>query len=189
PRTRLVDVMPQQPPDPIVRHPHQSGHVRHRHRLAQRDHECFHHQREAGPGPRPWRLDLTGLATCRTGHPGQRGMDERPELEEVQVLPASLDPVVDRLVGCTARRTHQPLGLALHRKVDGTLRLPEIHRNHRPWRTQTQCLCEESFHPGSVPPTSGSGKSDSTRNATDPKMEVGEAYHSKQKGAYPYGTT
>ena len=110
--------------------------------------------------------------SCHMPHrpPGAEGMDERPELEEVQVLPASLDPVVDRLVGCTARRTRQPLGLALHRKVDGTLRLPEIHRNHRPWRTQTQCLCEESFHPGSVPPTSGSGKSDSTRNATDPSL-------------------
>ena len=169
---RPVDVMAQQPPDAVVRYPHQPGHVRHRHGLAQRDHERLHHQREPRSGSCPRRLDLAGLAARRAGHPWQPGIDEGLELEEVQMLPTALDPVVDRLVRCPAGRTGQPLGLAVDGEVDGALRLPEIDRGDRPRRTQTQSLCEELFHRPRLPGTLPSGKSHPTQIAIDPNCAL-----------------
>ena len=157
--SRLANMVAQHSPDAVVRHAHQPRHVRYRHRLAQRDHERLHHQREARPRTRPRRLDLTGLAACRAGHPRQPGVDEGLELEEVEVLPAALDPVMDRLLRGPAGRTRQPLGLTLDGKVDGALRLPEVDRGDRPRRAQTQCLCEKLFHPPRLPGTLPSGKS------------------------------
>ena len=162
----------EQSPDPVVGHPDQPRHVGHRHRLAQRDHERLHQQRKARSRPCPGRLNLAGLAAGTAGHARQTRMNERLELEEMQVLPAPLNPVMDRLVSRPARRTRQLPGLAFHGKVDGALRLPEIHRGHRPRCAQTQRMCEESFHAARLPANAGSGKGGSTGIAIDPNMGV-----------------
>src|SRR5690606_35998986 len=86
----------------------------------------------------------------------------------VQVLPTALDPVMDRLVRCPAGRTCQAPRLTLDGKVDGALRPPEIHRSHRPRRTQAQSLREERFHPATLPHRLRSSKAPSTRSAIDP---------------------
>src|SRR5690606_36463600 len=137
---------------------------------AQRDHEGLHHQREARARTRPWRLDLAGLAARRAGHPRKTGRDEGLELEEVQVLPTALDPVMDRLVRRSAGRTPQPLRLALDGEADRALRPPEIHRSDRPRRTQAQSLREERFHPAILPHRLRSSKAPSTRSAIDPTI-------------------
>jgi len=97
---------------------------------------------------------LGGLAALRARHPGHPAVDERLELEEVQVLQRPLHPVRHRLVGTTAGRTGQPLGCARHGKwiarahPDGTTPCPpptagsapkhDSHPRHR--RSTTNAL-------------------------------------------------
>lgn len=140
-RPRLGDVVLEHPPDAVIRHPDQSGHVRHRHRLAQRDHERFHDQRKARAGARPRHRNLAGLAARRARHARQPGVDVGLELEEVQVLPTAIDAVMDRLVDRPTRWAWQAVGLALDLEVDGAFELAEVERGHRPRRGQAQRLC------------------------------------------------
>ena len=68
---------------------------------------------------------------------------------------------------------HRKIGLADQRRLKERKhfeRWQSATDSHRPWRAQTQCLCEESFHPPSVPSTPGSDKSGSSRIATDPYL-------------------
>lgn len=87
----------------IIGYANQAGDMGHRDRLAQGDHERLHDQREARARTRLRHRDLFGLAARGAGHSRQVGVDAGIELEEVQVLPAALDAVVDRLVGSFLR--------------------------------------------------------------------------------------
>ena len=167
-RACFGDVVPEHAPDAVIGHPDQPCHVGHRHRLAQGDHERFHHHREPGSVACPRHLHLGRLAACITGHPRQAGVDERAELEEVQVLPLALKAVVDRLVRRPASRARQPLGLALHLEVDGAFGLPEINRGDGPGCGQAQGLGEELFHPEKAAALRCVRQASSTQIATEP---------------------
>ncbi len=84
-------------------------------------------------------------------------MDEGLELEEVQMLPGALHPVVHRLVRRPADRTGQPGRIARHLEVDRPLIRTKRHAVYRPRRRQPQSLGEELFlHPPRLTSSGGS---------------------------------
>lgn len=147
-RPRGIDMPAQDAPDTVIRDADEPRHMGHGQRSAHGDDKGFHQHRKAGALGRPRHRCLRGLAARAAGHARHAAMDERLELEEVQVLPGALHPVVHRLVRRPTGRTGQARGIARHLEVDRPLIRTKRHAVHRPRRRQPQSLGEELFlHP------------------------------------------
>ncbi len=150
---RGIDQCAQRPPQTFIVHPEQITDPTHRH--ARHARQCHHHglehQREAAARPRPrhrnlLHLGLTAFAADATAHARQLGVDQRAVLEEMQMLPIALLPIMDRLIRRRTTRTGQPRSLAHHIEVD-FVRLPvKPHRLHPPRLRHPQSRREQLRH-------------------------------------------
>ena len=86
--------------------------------LGERQNQCIHQQGEATAGTGPWHRDLGDLAAMPALHPRQGGMQKGFELEEMQVLPSALNPIMNQLIGLGTGRTFQTLDRACEIKVN-----------------------------------------------------------------------
>ncbi len=79
-------------------------------------------------------------------------------MEEVQMLPAPGQTIVDGLIHRATGRAWQSVGLTLGGKVDGALGGAEVEAGDGPRCGQAECLSEELFHPPRLHSEAGSGK-------------------------------
>lgn len=96
-------------PDALVGNPQKACDLGHRHALAERDHEGLHHRGEARARTGPRDLALGRLVALAAGHPRHAGLDVSLELEEVQMLPAPGQTIVDRLIHRATRGARRRL--------------------------------------------------------------------------------
>lgn len=148
-----LDVEVQHAPHAVVRHAQQPRHRAHRHLRAQRNDEGPQRLRKARARPRPRRLHLRSLLAHPAPHPRHLRLDDGLVLEEVQVLPATRQAIVDGLIRRAAGRAGQSFGRVLDLEHDLALGLLKVDVDHAPWRGEPECLSEECFHRDSVPST------------------------------------
>lgn len=119
----------QYPPQPALAHAQQPRYLGHRHRLRQGHCEGLEQQGKPAVRARPRHRYLGGLAAASASHPRYRRVQIRQILEEVQVLPGALPPVMERLLGRPTGRTGQARRSTTHVEMNlvGLGRKPDVH--------------------------------------------------------------
>src|SRR5574337_854683 len=182
---RLLHVVIEHAPHPIVRHTQQAGHCQHRHLLTQRHDEGLQRLREARPRPRPRHADLRRLLAHRAADTRYACLQHRLILKEVQMPPRPRQAIVNRLVDCTARGARQALSGVVDLKDDDAFALAKVDVDHAPRRGEPEGLGEQSFHRQSLPPPPRLGKNSGKINHTIRERAVNTyAYASNDPFSY-----
>ena len=135
----------QDPPQAGIARAEQTGHLCHRHRLRQRQHQRLEQQRKTTARARPGHRHLCGLAAGCAAHARQGGMNESAVLEEMQMLPGVIPSVMNRLTGGTADRAAQTKRLTTDVEMDLTRLRRKANVGDAPRRRQSQRRREQGF--------------------------------------------
>ena len=141
----LAHVVLDAAPQLLVAHAQRSGGLANGQFPAHRQRQRFEQQREAAALTRPRHVHLRRLAAGRASHTRHIGVQPSLVLEEVQMPPRALKPVMHLLCSRTAGRTRQQRLLALDIEVDAVLGRVKPHIPHRPRCLQTQRAGEQRF--------------------------------------------
>lgn len=115
-----IDDSIQRLPEAVIRHPQKVSDLSYRKVFSQGDGKGLKQQREAATSIRPGDFHLSGLAAA-TGHTGECSVDEGLVLKEVEMLPSTGLPVMDRLINFPTDRTRKTFLTANYIKVNLSL--------------------------------------------------------------------